>query len=37
MQKNNKSKVCIVSTVNLMHMTLVSLYTEYLQKTAHKI
>lgn len=28
----NKSKVCIVSTVNLMHMTLVSLYTSYFQK-----
>lgn len=36
MQKNNKSKVCIVSTVNLMHMTLVSLYTEYLQKNGIK-
>lgn len=28
----NRSKVCIVSTVNLMHMTLVSLYTNYFQK-----
>ncbi|MGI6360067.1 MAG: hypothetical protein ACOX02_03405 [Acholeplasmatales bacterium] len=32
MDKTNTPKVCIISTVNLMHMTLSSLYTNYFQK-----